>query len=145
MNQLKKHPMRTYTTLLAAASMAAALALPVASASAGKPGLSASVNRLDCGTQAVGAGSKACGSVTFTNTSSGTVQVGSDGIDETGAVDFTMASSTCIAASYLAPGESCVIDVSFRPVTTGRRSAKLLLHENINQTTTYVRLIGVGI
>jgi len=135
--------MRIAPTLLTAAAAAAALALPV-SASAGKPSLGASVNRLDCGAQAVDAGAKACGSVTFRNTASRTVQIGARRIDESNAVDFTVSSSDCIATAYLAPGESCVVNLTFNPVATGRRSAKLVQGENTLQTETSVRLVGFG-
>jgi hypothetical protein len=134
--------MRTYSALLATVAATAALAVPAANASAGKPPLTPSVNRLDCGDQAVGV-LKECGSITFTNTSSGTVQVGPWGIDETGAVDFYVSGTTCIAVSFLAPGESCVTNVTFTPVTTGRRSAKLVQHAGLAASTT-VRLVGYG-
>jgi hypothetical protein len=134
--------MRTYAALLATVAATAALAVPAAIASAGKPPLTPSVNRLDCGDQAVGV-LKECGSITFTNTSWGTVQVGPWGIDETGAVDFDVSGTTCVAVSYLAPGESCVTNVTFTPVTTGRRSAKLVQHAGLAPSTT-VRLVGYG-
>ena len=122
----------------------AALALPVSAASAAQPSLSASVNRLDCGEQAVDAGSKACGSVTFTNTASGSVQIGPTTVDESNATDFTLASSDCISTAYLAPGQSCAVNLAFNPVAAGRRSAKLILRENTRLTQTSVRLVGVG-
>lgn len=135
--------MRTYSTLLAAAAAAASLAIPVADAAAARSGLTASVNRLDCGSQVVTAGAKACGSVSFTNTTSSSVQVQSPQLDESGASDFAFTSSTCIAASYLAPGESCTVSVAFNPVATGRRSAKLVLPSSLATATT-VRLQGLG-
>lgn len=135
--------MRIAPTLLTAATAAAALALPV-SASAAKPSLSASVNRVDCGAQAVDAGAKACGSVTFKNTAPTTVQIGARRIDESNAVDFTVSSSNCIATAYLTPGESCVVNLAFNPVATGRRSAKLVQTENTRLTATSVRLVGFG-
>jgi hypothetical protein len=134
--------MRIHATLLAAVAATAALALPIAEASAGKPPLSASVSRLDCGSQAVDAGAKTCGSITFTNTTSDSVQIGPWGIDETGAVDFSVTSTDCIAVSWLAPGESCTTNVEFNPVQTGRRSAKLVQHAGFSTTT--VRLVGLG-
>jgi hypothetical protein len=134
--------MRIYSALLATVAATAALAVPAANAVAGKPPLTPSVNRLDCGAQAVGV-LKECGSITFTNTSSGTVQVGPWGIDETAAVDFYVSGTTCIAVSFLAPGESCVTNVTFTPVTTGRRSAKLVQHAGLATSTT-VRLVGYG-
>lgn len=136
--------MRIALTLLTAAAAVAALALPVSVAAAAKPSLSASVNRLDCGEQGVDAGSKACGSVTFTNTTSGTVQIGPTTIDESNAVDFTVSSSDCTSTAHLAPGESCAVNLAFNPVATGRRSAKLVLRENTRLTQTSVRLVGVG-
>jgi hypothetical protein len=134
--------MRTYTALLATVAATAALAVPAANASAGKPPLTPSVNRLSCGDQAVGV-LKECGSITFTNTSTGTVEVGPWGIDETGAVDFYVSGTTCIVLSHLAPGESCVTNVTFTPVTTGRRSAKLIQPAGLAPSTT-VRLVGYG-
>jgi hypothetical protein len=134
--------MRTCTALLATVAATAALAVPAANASAGKPPLTPSVNRLSCGDQAVGV-LKECGSITFTNTSTGTVEVGSWGIDETAAVDFNVSGTTCTVLSHLAPGESCVTNVTFTPVTTGRRSAKLIQHAGLAPSTT-VRLVGYG-
>jgi hypothetical protein len=134
--------MHTCSALLATVAATAALAAPAPNASAAKPPLTPSVNRLDCGDEAVGL-LKDCGSITFTNTSSGSVQVGPWGIDETGAVDFNVSNTTCIAVSYLAPGESCVTNVTFKPVTTGRRSAKLIQHAGLATSTT-VRLVGYG-
>jgi hypothetical protein len=135
--------MRIAPTLVTAAAAVAALALPVSGASAAKPSLSASINRIDCGQQAVDAGSKACGSVTFTNTASRTVQIGAWGIEST-AVDFSVSSSDCTEAAFLAPGASCAANLAFNPVATGRRSAKLLQRENTLQTETSVRLVGFG-
>jgi hypothetical protein len=135
--------MRIGLTLLAAAAAAAALALPASDASAARASLSASVSRINCGEQAVDAGAKACGSVTFTNTASSSVQVGPRSIESNG-IDFNVSSSTCIPVSVLGTGESCVIDLAFNPVTTGRRSAKLVLQENTFTTATSVRLVGFG-
>jgi len=135
--------MRIAPTLLTAAAAVAALALPVSGASAAKPSLSASVNRIDCGQQAVDAGSKACGSVTFTNTAASTVQIGSRRI-ESNAVDFSVSSSDCIPVAFLAPNESCTVNLAFNPVATGRRSARLVQPENSLQTETSVRLVGFG-
>ena len=134
--------MRTCPALLATVAATAALAAPAANASAAKPPLTPSVNRLDCGAQQVGVLTD-CGSITFTNTSSGTIEVGPWGIDELGAVDFNVASTTCIEVSFLAPGESCVTNVTFKPVTTGRRAAKLIQHAGLAPSTT-VRLVGNG-
>lgn len=135
--------MRIAPTLVTAAAAVAALALPVSGASAAKPSLSASVNRIDCGQQAVDAGSKACGSVTFTNTASSTVQIGPRGI-ESNAVDFSVSSSDCIPVAFLAPNESCTVNLAFNPVATGRRSARLVQRENTLQTQTSIRLLGFG-
>jgi hypothetical protein len=135
--------MRMGLTFVTAAA-AAALALPVSSASAAKPSLSASVNRLDCGSQAVDAEVKACESITFTNKASNSVQIGSRLIEESGAVDFTVSSSDCTPTAYLGVGASCVISVAFNPAATGRRSAKLVLRENTLLTETSVRLVGFG-
>jgi hypothetical protein len=136
--------MRIAPTLVTAAAAAAALALPVSGASAAKPSLSASVNRIDCGQQAVDAGSKACGSVTFTNTASSAVQIGPWGIEDRNVVEFSVSSSDCIPVAFLAPNESCTVHLAFNPVATGRRSARLVQRENTLQTETSVRLLGFG-
>ena len=136
--------MRVRFPLIAAAAAAVALVLPTADAFAGsKPSLTPSVQRVDCGNQAVDAGAKACGSVTFTNTASRSVQLVSQGIQERNAVDFLMGNS-CTVPTMLAPGDSCVVSVSFNPVASGRRSAKLTLYEGTLKTTSSVSLVGRG-
>ena len=136
--------MRLNLTVVAALAAACALAAPVSASAAGKAALSTSVQRLNCGSQALDAGAKPCGSVTFTNTSSRTVQLTSTAIVENGAVDFAEGSSTCTAVSFLSPGQSCVIEVLFNPGTAGRRAAKLVQREGTLGTEASVRLIGTG-
>jgi hypothetical protein len=135
--------LRLSLSLLTAAVATAALAVPVAGAAPAKPSLTPSVSRLNCGDQAVDAGVKACGPVTFTNTTSQGIFVGGTGWEEP-YVDFYESGSTCTSAITLAPGQSCTIDVTFNPTDTGRRSAKLMLSDGTLGTKTSVRLVGFG-
>ncbi|MFN2383849.1 MAG: choice-of-anchor D domain-containing protein, partial [Gemmatimonadota bacterium] len=58
--------------------------------------------------------------------------------------EFTVGTDRCSNA-VLAPADDCVVEVVFRPVSTGLRSAQLILR-NINANTTQsVALTGTGV
>jgi Cep192 domain 4 len=125
-----------------AATAAIAIAAPAALAASGS--LTANVHHLDCGAQAVSAGSKDCPSITFTNTASTSVQLTVLAIQESNAVDFLFSSTTCTPASSLPPGQSCVVNLAFNPVSVGHRSANLVVSEGTFNTSATVGLVGRG-
>ena len=58
--------------------------------------------------------------------------------------DFQTTSSCPIRPSMLAAGASCATSVSFRPTTTGTRSATLSFVDNANNSPQTVSLVGTG-
>lgn len=81
---------------------------------------------------------------TLTNTSSSyLLNVNSITITGTNANDFTP-TNTCPVGKTLAAGASCTISVTFKPSSTGSRSATLTESDNTSKTSHTITLSGTG-
>lgn len=144
----KRGPILAIATALVigAGTLAAGLA-GSAPASAAGGGLSPDPQRVNCGSQALGAGAKLCAAVTFTNTTSTPVLVSRVAIEgdrfEFGAngVGFDI---PCAPGRLIPLGESCGLNVVFLPSETGRRSARLIVAEDTSGSTARVGVAGRG-
>lgn len=132
------------------ASVAFAVAL-VGPASASGPGLfTASPSNLNCGAHLAG-GVYGCGSVIFTNTTSQPLTIIGDNVEITGpnAGDFgylgSVGDAACASGVTIPPGESCGVNVIFRPSATGRRSATLNLFDGTSDEPERIRVVGRGL
>ena len=81
--------------------------------------------------------------VQLTNVGGGNLTVSSLSITGTHAGDFSLASNTCVG-TQLSEGESCTINVRFRPTATGARSAQLRVVTNAVESVQIVPLSGTG-
>ncbi|HVN17294.1 MAG TPA: FG-GAP-like repeat-containing protein [Dongiaceae bacterium] len=108
----------------------------------GTPSLS--VTQLSFGNQSVRTTSNAL-PVTFTNTGSATLFFGPISTEGGNPGDFSQTNNCPIVgqALALAPGASCIIDVSFTPTAIGARSATLSV--GLDQLSATVALSGTGI
>lgn len=79
--------------------------------------------------------------LTLSNIGTGTLDISSIALSGTDPGDFAQ-SNNC--GSYLAAGASCTITVTFTPVTTGMRSASILLTANIKNSPLAINLTGYG-
>jgi len=124
-----------------AAIAAALIALPTAApAVAGKATLTASPSTIDCGTQVVGTGFKACPTATLTNTSTSRVQV--IAINVRGDTTEIGAGAKCVEP--LDPGESCTLFTNFSPAGTGRAQVTVSVFDQ-KGVAVRVRAVGIGI
>ena len=132
--------------VIGAGTVAAGLA-GSAPASAAGGSLSPDPQRVNCGAHALAAPAKLCGAVTFTNTSSTSVAVSRVAVEgdvfDFGAngVGFAI---PCGPTKVIPPGESCGLNIVFRPSQTGHRSAKLIVEEETLGGTARVGLAGRG-
>jgi Big-like domain-containing protein/centrosomal CEP192-like protein len=82
---------------------------------------------------------------TVTNTGTGALINFSWSITGTNANRFTVSSTTCgRSPATLNPGASCVINVTFKPTTTGTQTANLKLTDNATNSPQTVGLSGSG-
>src|SRR5208282_4108913 len=57
--------------------------------------------------------------------------------------DFAvLAGTTCVGGMSLSPGDSCVVDVLFKPITDSAESASLAVFDNVNTSPQMVALAG---
>ncbi len=103
------------------------------------PGLSASPPSLNFGQQVVGTTSAA---IPVTIASTGSTDLTVTGATASG--DFAADDSGC-TAQPIAPGQACVILVSFSPAATGDRSGTLTIKSNALSSPDTVALSGTGI
>lgn len=78
--------------------------------------------------------------VTLRNPGSADLMISGEQIEGYDAKDFSISSNTC--GKQLAPGGSCSISVVFTPSKTGKRTARLVITDNLGQQTVY--LVGTG-
>jgi hypothetical protein len=118
---------------------------PSPSASA-TPGLGVDVapRILDCGEVATGASRDCPQTITITSSGTEPLQIRSVQITGANADDFRV-DGRCVGQS-LEADESCMMTVSFRPHTTGGRTATLTIHQNMPSPDrgTPVALTGTG-
>ncbi|MBI3646688.1 MAG: choice-of-anchor D domain-containing protein, partial [Acidobacteriales bacterium] len=81
-------------------------------------------------------------SVTVTNVGTTTVTFTGFVFAGTAAGDYLISSNTCGAT--IAPGANCAVGVSFKPITTGTRNAKLNVKNNGGGSPSSATLTGVG-
>jgi hypothetical protein len=111
-------------------------------------GLSASVSvsptSLNFGNQQVGVGSTAQ-VVTMTNTGTGAVLISSITLGGTNPGDYSETSTCPISPKTLGAGANCTVNVTFKPTTTGLRSATLSFTDNALNSPQSVNLVGTGV
>ncbi len=88
-------------------------------------------------------GLQATGSIVVTNIGGASVQLGYVGASGPAPADFTLGAG-CNGLA-LAPTQSCTIDVVFRPLAVGARSATLTIPSDASNGPTIVALDGVGL
>jgi hypothetical protein len=93
------------------------------------------------GTLAVGLTS-AVKKVTLTNIGTTTLTISSIAVTGAEAADFPETATTC--ASSLAAAASCTVSLTFKPSTTGARSANLTVTDNAAGSPQQVPLSGIG-
>lgn len=83
-------------------------------------------------------------SVTVTNTGDADLHItGTPSIVGFNTADFAVAGgTTCINSASIAPGQSCVINVTFTPLTTSAESAQLLLSDNASDSPQAIPVAG---
>jgi hypothetical protein len=84
---------------------------------------------------------------TFTITNAGHAALNVSAIDLTGADagQFALANDSCVAASPIAAGAHCSVDVTFRPTGLGARSAALSIASDDPSSPNDVPLTGTGL
>jgi subtilisin family serine protease len=82
-------------------------------------------------------------SVTLTNCGTAPLTINSVSLVGTNPGDFAKASDTCSGAN-VAPGNNCVINVTFRPTATGLRNATLRISDDASGSPHTVALSGTG-
>jgi hypothetical protein len=96
-------------------------------------------------TQVVGTTSKSMTAV-LTNNQSGPLTIASTGIQITGTnpSDFAQTNNCPISPNTLAGGGTCTFTVTFTPTATGKRTAKIALNDDANNSPQTLFLKGTG-
>ena len=97
--------------------------------------------RVNFGTVVVGVTS-AVKKVTITNVGTTTLTLSSIAVTGTEAADFPETATTC--GSSLAAAKSCTVSLTFKPSTTGSRSATLTVTDSAAGSPQQVTLVGTG-
>jgi mono/diheme cytochrome c family protein len=100
-------------------------------------------DRIDFGTAAPG-GAPATATLNVVNAGQVPMQLASAPLIATGASDFRVSFSDCVAGMQLAAQQSCRVDLSFAPVAAGLRSAALRFDHDWVGGTAAAALIGTG-
>lgn len=103
---------------------------------------SPSPNPVSFGTVRVGRQSRAA-TVTITNSGAASLHIASVTLQGNDPGDFLVGSTTCVNAT-LAVGASCTVQVAFKPIATGARSASLSIASDDPASPATVSLIGSG-
>ncbi len=107
-----------------------------------EPDISVTPISYDFGNVFVGA-NKVFSSVVVQN--NGLVDLAVSGVSISGSAEFKVNYTTCTGAS-IPPGDSCIIDVLFKPQSAGQKSASLDINSNDPDTPTVsVSLTGTGV
>jgi len=84
--------------------------------------------------------------VTLTNTGTATLNISTVVLGGTNPGDFALASGTsCTNGSSVMPTNTCAINVTFTPATTGGRSAAITITDDASPTTQTINLSGTGV
>ena len=116
------------------------LDLPIVAAAVATPSPAAR----DFGVQTVGSTS-AARTVTITNTGTAALHVTAVTLGATNPGDFAIATDACSTVAAVATGDSCTIDVTFKPTATGPRAATLTIAGDAVTNPTVVDLGGEGV
>lgn len=81
---------------------------------------------------------------TLANTGSGALTIDTIGVTGAAAADFSVTGGTCAAGGSVAAGANCTVLVSFKPGTTGARSATLAVAHNGTGGSSSVALSGTA-
>jgi hypothetical protein len=127
-------------TALQAADIAAYIANPAAGTPS--PAATLSTPSLSFGSQVVQTTSGTM-SATLTNSGSANLVLSTITLGGANPTEFTR-TGTCAPALSLAPKASCSLDVTFRPTTTGTRSATITIGHNATPNTSVLDLAGSG-
>ena len=107
------------------------------------PTVSFDRERLQFGNQVVGEESPPR-KLAATNAGAGPLYVNSVEVRGEGWKEFRVVKDTCTGTA-LAPGRSCVVEVTFTPTETGERVAHLAVTDNAPDGTDKITLTGTGI
>ncbi|HEV2378875.1 MAG TPA: SBBP repeat-containing protein [Terriglobia bacterium] len=107
------------------------------------PGASLSTTTLNFGSQVVNTRSSTPQSVTLTNTGSSNLSVNSVTVSGPNATDFTLLQKAPCGSS-IAVGSSCAIQLNFKPMVSGSRSATLSIADSAPGSPQTVALSGTG-
>jgi hypothetical protein len=134
---------RRRTWRLAALGTVAVLSLPVAVAEAAPTGTLTPATAFDFGGRQIGAGPSGTRTFTVTSTGSDPLEIASVSLTGPDAEQFAIVTNGCAAASPLAPGQTCTVQVVFAPVVTGARTTTLEVATN-GPTLTSASLAATG-
>ncbi len=81
--------------------------------------------------------------VTLTNTGGNPLAVSAVTVTGAAAGDYTIGANSCTGHS-VASGKTCSVSVTFKPTTSGARSASLVFTDNSSSTSQAVALTGTG-
>jgi hypothetical protein len=119
-----------------------AVSFSAAPAEAAAPAVTFTPTSLTFGAQAVGTTS-AAQSVTVTNTGDAPLFINSAATRGANPLDFTQVGDGCSGLT-LAPATSCSVSITFKPTTTGTRSATLIVTDNAANSPQTVPITGMG-
>jgi hypothetical protein len=114
---------------------------PITVNSSSSPGVSLTPTSLNFGAVATGVTSPVR-TVTLKNVGTAALTITSIAVTGTDAGDFPKTATSC--GSSLAAGASCTVSVTFKPTTTGARSADLTFTDNASGSPQQVPLSGTG-
>lgn len=82
--------------------------------------------------------------ITVNNSGTADLSISAVGLTGADAAQFAIASNGCAAPTVLAPGAACSVDVTFRPTSTGAKSASLTVTDNAAGSPHSAALTGTG-
>jgi len=82
----------------------------------------------------------------LTNNQSGPLTIATTGIQMTGTNpgDFSQTNNCPVSPNTLAGGGTCTFTVTFKPTATGKRTAKIAVNDDANNSPQTVFLKGTG-
>lgn len=106
--------------------------------------LASPTNTLSFRAQAIGTASDAQ-QLTLLNAGTASLTITSVGFIGAAPADYALGPlTTCAAAVVVAPGATCVVDVSFTPSAAGPRSARIAIADSADGTPHAIPVIGTG-
>jgi hypothetical protein len=107
------------------------------------PALTLNPTSLNFDNQSVGTRSATL-MLTLTNNGASPINIADVNMIGPNASDFAITTTTCRGASML-PGDSCVVSIAFSPAASGKRSASLMVNDNVSSSPHIVPLEGTGL